>query len=227
MAVERPSLSIEDVFRAVVDKQVSPENVAVMKELLAMSAERKFAEAFAGLQSELPVIVATTIIPNRGKYERYEDILKVVQPLMTKYAFTVSFSQDYADNPVRIIETCHLTHGGFTQSNKFAVRCGRADTETQADCKAATTAKRNAFCNAINVIIRQDMLNSDDDATILGDPNAKVTAKQAEEIEHRAKMVNAKIPDLLKFAGAATFADIPARRYDEIDTLLTRKEKGR
>ena len=48
------------------------------------------------------------------------------------------------------LETCHLKHvGGHTQSNSFAVRSSGRPTRTRKlICKAATTAKRNALCNA-------------------------------------------------------------------------------
>ncbi len=58
MAVQRhdagPKLSIEQAFQAVTSGNLKSEDVAVMKELLAMDAERKFTAAFVALQSELP-----------------------------------------------------------------------------------------------------------------------------------------------------------------------------
>lgn len=216
------ALNIQDVFQAVMKTDVSSEKVAVMKELLAMSAERQFAQAFVGLQSELPVIVATTIIPNRGKYEKYEDISRVVSPLLTKYAFTVSFSQDFKDNPTRIIETCHLMHGGHTRSNSFAVRCGKADTETQADCKAATTAKRNAFCNALNITIRQDVFTEENDPMSEGE---KISSKQAEEIRIRVKNAGRREDKFLEWVGAKSFEEILTGRLPEIEEFLQKAER--
>lgn len=227
VAARSPGLSVEQVFQAIIDKQVSLENVEVMKQLLAISAEQKFAAAFVELQGDLPTIVATSSIPNRGKYEKFEDVMKQIQPALSKHGFTVSFSQDFRDNPTRIIVSCNLTHGGFTRSNSFAVRAGgKSDSETQADCKAATTAKRNALCQSLNIVIRQDCLNDEDDAGIEGDPNAFVKPEQADSIEHRAKMVNANIPALLEFAKAKSFATIPANKYDELDMMLRRKEQS-
>lgn len=204
---------------------IKAEHVAVMKELLAMDAERQFNVAFVALQGDMPTIVAKTVIPNRGKYERFEDLMEVIGPLLTKHGFTVSFSQDFKEN--RILETCTLSHAaGHSRANTFAVRTGgRSDSDTQADCKAATTAKRNALCNALNVVIRQDCLNEESDATIEGDPNAKLTAEQAFEIERRAKETNSNVAALLAFCKAKSFSEIPANRYDEIDALLRRKEK--
>ncbi len=219
------SMSLESAFRAVTAGTIKTEHVAVMKELLAMDAERRFNAAFVALQSDLPTIVATTVITNRGKYEKFEDIMRVVGPLLTKHGFTVSFSQDFKEN--RIVETCTLSHcAGHSRPNSFAVRTGRADSDTQADCKASTTAKRNALCNALNIVIRQDVLNEENDASMEGDPNSFITAEQAFELERRSNEVNANIGALLNFANASTFAKIPANRYDELDQLLRRKERG-
>lgn len=213
-------LSIEQVFRAVIEKQVSPENIAVMKELLAMAAERKFAAAFVALQSDLPVIVASTVIPNRGKYEKFEDVMSVIGPLLTRHGFTVSFSMDFKEN--RILETCHLTHGGHTRSNSFAVRSGKADSETQSDCKAATTAKRNALLNALNIVIRQDCLSDESDVRNEGAP---ITREQAEELAHRVAMTNSNKEAFLKFAGAKDFASIMDSKYSILDSFLAKKER--
>ena len=196
-----------------------------MKELLAMDAEQRFANAFVALQSELPVIVATSEIPNRGKYERFEDVMRQVQPFLTKHGFTVSFSQDTKDN--RIMVVCHLTHGRHTRSNPFAVRAGgKSDSETQADCKAATTAKRNALLQALNIVIRQDIFQDEDnDASLEGNPDSKITLAQADELEHRLKMVNGNVPAFLEFAKSKSFREIQVSRYAELDEMLSRKER--
>jgi len=229
----RSAPTVGDMLQAVIEKGVSGENVAALEKLVtlyehmeARNAEKQFNSAFVALQSEMPAIVATTVIPNRGKYEKFEDVMKVVGPLLAAHGFSVSFSMDFKDN--RILETCHLKHeGGHSQSNSFAVRVGKADTETQADCKAATTAKRNALLNALNIVIRQDCLTEESDASIEGDPNAKVTEEQAKSLEIRVAKTNSNVDAFLKFAGVGQFYDIRASRYAELDALLTRKEKSK
>jgi len=217
-------ISIEQAFQAAASKSLDKESLQVMKELLAMDSARQFNTAFVALQGDMPVIVAKTTIPNRGKYEKFEDLMTVVGPLLTKHGFTVSFSQDFKDN--RILEICTLSHcGGHSRANSFAVRAGRADTDTQADCKAATTAKRNALCNALNIVIRQDCLNEENDAGIEGDPNAFITPAQAEELERRVKETNSNVEAFLKVGRARSFAEIPASRYEDLDLGLRRKER--
>lgn len=216
-------LSIEQAFQAVTSGTVKAEHIAVMKELLAMDAERKFNSAFVALQADMPVIVATSVIPNRGKYAKFEDIMATISSLLTRHGFTVSFSQDFKEN--RILEICTLSHAaGHSRSNSFAVRAGgRADSDTQADCKASTTAKRNALCNALNIVIRQDCLTAEEDAAIEG---AFVTEDIAFELERRVKETNSDVASFLKFAGAKKFSEISASRYDDLDAMLTRKAKA-
>jgi len=231
MAVQQTP-NVADMLQAVIKGGVSNENVAALEKLVSLyermqdrDAEKAFAAAFVALQSDMPQITAKTVIQNRGKYEKFEDLMLVIGPLLTRHGFTVSFSQDFKDS--RILETCTLTHaGGHSRANSFAVRSGKADSDTQADCKAATTAKRNALCNALNIVIRQDILNSEHDARIEGDPNEKVTMVQADELERRVSETNSNRAAFLLRAKAKSFADIAASMYAEMDELLAKKEKA-
>ena len=118
---------------------------------------------------------------------------------------------------------------GHAERNTYAVRVGgKSDSETQADCKASTTAKRNALLQALNIVVRQDVFQDEEnDATLEGDPNAKVTPEQAESLRHRVGMLAdlVNMPAFWKFTGAEKFADIPASKYDEVDQMISRKER--
>ena len=224
IAVSAPQeMNLAAITDKILSGDLNAEKLGLIERLVAMSAERQFAAAFNALQIELPTITASTPIKNRGKYEKYEDIMRQVGPLLNKHGFTVSFSMDCDAN--RILETCHLTHmGGHTRTNSFAVRAGRqADNDTQADCMAATTAKRNALCNALNIVIRQDCLTAEHDAAIEG---GCITQAQADELEHRLKMVNGDVAKFLAVAGAKKFAEIRAGKYATLDSMLKKKEQG-
>jgi hypothetical protein len=211
-----------DMLQAVIQKGVTAENVEVFQKLWALHAEREFAAAFVKFQSELPLITASTVIPNRGKYEKYEDLMKVVGPILTRNGFSVSYDQENKDG--RVTEIVHLTHvGGFTRTNNFAVRTGRkADSEAQADCMASTTAKRNALCNALNIVIQQDCLDSDHDATIEG---GKISEQQAESLRQRVMATASDEAAFLKLAGAREYKDIRVAFYQMLDLCLKRREK--
>lgn len=234
LAPEQSSLvaappSVADMIQSVIKTGITADSVGVMERLVGLyermetkNAEKVFNAAFVALQSDLPVIVATTIIPNRGKYERFEDVMRQIGPLLVKHGFTVSFSMESKDN--RIIETCTLKHtGGHSQSNSFTVRVGgKADSETQADCKAATTAKRNALLNCLNIVIRQDAFSEEEDMTQDGAP---ISWEQVAYLKEKVKEVGADEAAFLKFAGVHDYPEIGTARYDSLVAALAKKAR--
>jgi hypothetical protein len=222
---------VAKLLEAVINKGVTSENVGALEKLVGLyermqdkDAERQFNSAFVALQAELPVIVASTIIPNRGKYERFEDVMRQIGPALIKNGFSVSFSMDFKET--RVVETCHLMHvGGHSKSNSFAVRSGRADTETQADCKAATTAKRNALLNCLNIVIRQDALLDEDnrDAAIEG---AEISGDQAQYLKELLAETKSDTGKFLAMAGVDSVEKITSGSYDVLVRALLMKRKS-
>lgn len=219
--------NVPGMIQAIIDRGITSDSVGVMERLVelhekmeARNAEKEFNAAFVALQKDLPVIVASTVIPNRGKYERFEDVMHVVGPLLVKHGFSISFTMDFKEN--RVLETCHLRHiAGHSQSNSFAVRTGKADTETQSDCKAATTAKRNALLNCLNIVIRQDVMQDEEnDASLEG---KRVSFEQAQYLREQVKETRSDEESFLSFAGAADYDQILASRYDQLVAALERK----
>jgi hypothetical protein len=217
------------MLQAAFEKGVTSENMAVVEKMMDLferqqkfDAEKEFNRSFVALQADLPIIVATSVIPNRGKYERFEDVMRVVGPLLVKHGFTVSFSMDFRDG--RILETCTLKHvAGHSQSNSFAVRPGRADSDTQADCKAATTAKRNALLNCLNIVIRQDaLLNEDQDASLEG---ATISPDKVAYLRERVAETNSDPVKFLALAGVSKFEDIRTGSYDVLVRALAAKSR--
>lgn len=218
------------MLQTVIDRGVTAENVTALEQLVglyerleAKNAEKAFNAAFVALQNELPVIVAQSVIPNRGKYERFEDVMHVVKPLLIKNGFSVSFEQLADDKRIKV--TCHLRHvGGHSQSTPFAVRLGgKADSDTQADCKASTTAKRNALLQALNIVIRQDCLQDEDDAH--NESSEFITQQEADELRDWVNQTDSDPIAFLEYAGATKFEDIRASRLEDLKKALRKKSK--
>lgn len=223
--------SVGEMLSAVIEKGVTSENVAAIEKLVGLyermelrDAEKQFAAAFVALQADLPVIVASSVIPNRGKYERFEDVMRVVGPLLVKHGFTVSFSMDFREG--RVLETCKLSHvAGHSQSNSFAVRTGKADSDTQADCKAATTAKRNALLNCLNIVIRQDMLTDEDnDASLEGEV---ISPDKVQYLREQVAETKSDAAKFLALAGVSSFEEIRTGAYDVLVRALAAKARAK
>lgn len=223
--------SVGAMLQAVIDKGISTENVGALEKLVDLyermeirNAEKAFNSAFVALQQDLPTIVAESVIPNRGKYQRYEDLMRDVGPLLVRHGFSTSFTQDYKEN--RVTVTCHLRHvEGHSEANAFSVRVsGKADSETQADSKASTTARRNAFIQSLNLVIRQDaLLDEDQDASIEG---AFLKVEQVLYLKELVKSTASDEKAFLAFAGASKYEEITVARYDRLVAALHKKASG-
>lgn len=236
--VERPMPSALDMIQSVIDKGVTSENVSALRELVALKrdmdadkAKREFAESFIALQADMPKVKATKIIPDRNggmrsSFAPFEEIDGQAREICRRHGFTYSFSEG-AFQQGKITKICTLMHkGGHERSNPYSVRIGQGPpgcSESQADGSAHSYAKRGALCDALNIVVT----GIDNDAKLEGDLNTPVSVAVAEELERRCLDTKSDVKAFLKFAGAAHFSEIPASKYDMLDQMLTRKERGR
>ena len=223
---QAPQLSIQAAFSAIISGDLSHEKLEIIQKLLAMDAEKQFIQAYNRMLGKIPIIEAKSVIPNRGKYAKFEHIMEVVLPILKAEGFALSFTSDMLDgNPPKIKATCTISHvGGHSRSGSFTCRVGgRSDSDTQSDCKAATTAKRNAMNQLLNIVITQDVLTDEHDAGMESE-NYIDTAKAA-EFEERLLACGADLDAFLKWVNAPNFARLPANKLADIEGMIRRKEK--
>lgn len=228
-----PEPSASQILAAVVSGGVTKENVSVVAEIIKMQREiraeeaaRDFATALAGLQGEMPAVVAEKPVMNaedkgggvRYVFAPFEDIMKQLRPFLLKYGFTVRFTQKLTETTM--VAVCKLTHtSGHSEENEFAIRRGKGppgSSEAQADGSNSTYAKRYALCNALNIVITKD-----DDAGARG---ASITAEQAADLRRRVVTTKANQDKFLEAAGAETFETIPETKLAELQGILDRRE---
>lgn len=228
---DQESPNIGAMLSKVLDSGVTSESADTLEKMLSLyervqakDAEKQFNTSFSALQNETPEIVASSIIPNRGKYERFEDVMHVLKPLLFKHGFTISFTQEADEKRIRV--TCKLAHvGGHAQCNTFGVRLGgKADSEVQSDCKASTTAKRNALLQALNIVVRQDCMQDEDDPHNEPEAAGFITEKEADELRDWLEAVDGDREEFLKYAKADTFFTIQASMLPRLHESLRRKE---
>lgn len=225
--------SPDQMLWAIVKGGVTAENVGAFEQLVKLSEhmeDRKAAKSASRclreLQADAKHIAATKAVPDKQgnvkyRYAPYEEIMAQAQPLLTKHGFSARFSQKMEAD--RVTVTCVLMHDdGHSFTNDFTVRVGSGPPNAsapQADAGAGTTAQREAFCDALNIVRSHDA-----DARLEGSPEA-ITPEQAADLERRVIQTNSDRAAFLKFAGAASFAEVKAGSYDKLDGLLARKER--
>jgi ERF superfamily len=223
-----------ELMQAVINKGITPENVAVLEKLIGLhermelrDAEKAFNGAFVALQKDMPAIKASEAVPDKNgnvKYHfaPYEAIMEEVKPLLQKHGFTVSFSMDFREG--RIIQSCTLSHlGGHSRTNQFMARVGNGppgSSEAQADGAASTYAKRFALCNALNIVCDYDTDGAGQDARNEGAP---ISWDQVEYLREQVRETKSDEAAFLRFAGVNKYAEIGTARYPQLVAALQKK----
>lgn len=225
---------IAAMLQTIIQGNITSDTAATMEKLTELylkveadNARKAFASAKIQLQSEMPRVFASRIIPdNNGKtrsvFAAYEDIMKVVQPMLVKHGFSVSFTSriDDSGKAERLCVLCKLSHcDGHSETNEFAVRVSKPPgaSEAQGDGSTHSYAKRYALCDALNITI-----DKDNDARIEGD---YITPDEARELEERVMRCKSDPVKFLKFAMAESFATIRAERLRFLHDMLDQKER--
>jgi hypothetical protein len=241
--VERKEPSVAMMLQKVIDGGITADNVSALESLVglydrmqAKQAEKDFAAALTELQGETIRVQATKAVDVKNGIPRYtfapyEEIMRTVQPMLTRQGFSVTF--DTKIDGDRLYSVCTLTHkSGHSRSNQFAVRFGKppGSSDAQGDMSTKSYAKRGALCDALNISI-----DHDDDARMIGKPIGKAIA---EDLLNRVKLTGSDMISFLKFAGVTLppkveienydpiefFEQISDDRFDSLDQILKRKE---
>lgn len=221
------------MLNAVVEKGVTAENVAAMKELVGLyermedrGAKQAFTAAMTAMQAEMPSVIAKSVVKNndgtaRYSFANYETIMGTIEPVLTRHGFSVSFS--IRSEETRLCAVCKITHaGGHSETNEFAVRIGKGPpgcSEAQADGAARSYARRGALCDALNIVVDRD-----DDARNLG---AVITPEQSKNLAERVRACGIDEQKLLNYAAAENFDSIRATKYAAVDAEIRKREQAK
>lgn len=100
------------------------EIIGLGRSLRADQAKAEFWAAFAAMQEKLPVISKKGEILDRSgkvqsKFSRYEDIQRIVKPILREFGFTVSHKQTPDTAKEMVIVTDLVHRGGHVESSTF------------------------------------------------------------------------------------------------------------
>jgi hypothetical protein len=165
---------------------------------------------------------------NNGKvayrYCSERELSAGLEPVLFRHGFAMLFGQRDADGKT-VAEITLIHKDGHQEVREFSVRSGSTNAmkdATAADTGATTSAWRHLVIKMFGLKSR---ICESDDARNLGDLATKVKPDVAEELEHRAQLCNIA-PAILKYVGAATFADIPVLMVPVAERMLSAKEKA-
>lgn len=225
--------SVLEIIREMVNRPGVTENVAALKEMVALqermedrNAKKAFVAALQRFQAAVKHVQVTRIVPTKVggikyKYAPIEDIQREIEGPQQANGFTITFSQRLGPGIVTAI--CRLTHiSGHSESNEYTVRAGKGPhdgTERDADVAASTVAQREALCDALNIVRDREQT---EDARNLG---SKITADQADDLRRRVRDSKSDEVAFLKLAEAGNFEDIMSVKLEILDQLLSKRER--
>ena len=239
MPLAKPPLTSLEILDAAVRGGVTSENVAVVREIIAMRREEvkeqnkaKFNRAFFELKVEISKMdfYADKAALNSSKVVAYtycseKELASKLDPVLLRHGFTMLFGQrDDAGKTAAIITLIH--EDGHEETREYSVRSGNTNAmkdATAADTGATTSAWRHLVIKMFGLKSR---IREEDDARNLGDINTKITPDQAAELEIRLANVHKPAKQFLDWVGYPTFSDIPSGCLVMCQNTLIRYERG-
>lgn len=232
----RAEPSVAQMLQTILERPDALQNVEVLERVVALyerqelrNAEKAFANAFAGLQSEIPNIVALRVVPDKHGNQKYvyapfEAIMDQLKPKLHKHGFTVTFSSEIKDD--RVTQTCTVQHiEGAKRVNHSTARIGSGPpgaSPTQADGAASTYAKRFALGDAFNIIVDRDNDGRPADVRNEGD---FITLDKADYLKEQVREVKFNEATFFKLAGCSNYEEITEGKYAVLINALEMKRR--
>lgn len=243
-AVERAQPTSLSILEAAISGGVTSENVAVVKELMAMRREElaaqnktSFNRDFFELKREisgLNLYADKEAKNDSGKvmycYCSESELSDKLEPVLKRHNFAMLFSQDRSEDTVTAIVTL-IHRDGHEHLSRFTVRVGatnRAKDATAADAGSTTSAWRHLVMKLFGLKSR---ISEENDPRNLGE---HITEGQAADLERRVLATASDEVAFLRFAGlkiapgekATTehYRSILSNKLAVLDDNLRRKE---
>lgn len=225
------------VLEAAVKGGINSDNVAVVKEILAMCRQQReedakaaFGRAFFAMKKEMPTIYADKEVRTKSGALAFEycspnEIQDAIDPVMKRHGFCTMTGQQ-KDERGFITASVTLYHeSGHSETRSFTVRPGSGNalmSEAQCDAAATTSAERHALIKMLGLRTRVRPADDGDDARNVGEA---ITPSQAADLRAMCDETNTDHAKFLKLAGAETFETISTSRLSDLTATLERRRK--
>ncbi len=190
------------------------------KEVMADQARITFNEDFAQMQAELPVIMQSGEIRHGdkliSKYAKYEDIMRSIQPVMSRWGFSVSFAVVSEQNQMVIRATLgHRAGHELQTSMTLPFDTSGAKNNVQSIGSTISYGKRYTLNALINIVTEGE----DTDGEGL---HVKIDEEAASDIENLLKQSGKHKGKTFHYltqkygVNIAKFSDIPEDKIEDV-----------
>lgn len=234
--LEPVSISPINILEAAVRGGINSENVAVVKEIVAMCREQRaedakaaFARAFFAMKKEMPIIYADKEVKTKSGHLAFEycspqEIQNVIDPVMKRNGFCTMTGQEKDDKGFITASVTLYHEAGHSETRSFTVRPGSGNalmSEAQCDAAATTSAERHALIKMLGLRTR---LRPEDDPHNEG---GFISQAQADTLRDLVEQTGSDTAKFLAYASAKTFEEIHEARFEQLEKTLVAKLKAK
>jgi len=187
-------------------------------------AGKRYAEALAAFQAECQPIHKRREASFNGRlaytFASLDDIMVVIQPLLTKHGLAIGFSAGVNDAGA-LVAQCRVRCGTHVEVTDITlpVPAEMKVNATQKMGAALSYAKRYALCAALNITVTDE----DNDGNGLIETVTEEEAIQLQDIASECpKGTRARC---LAWLGVSSFYECPAAKFYEVRDMLKRKQQ--
>jgi hypothetical protein len=230
------SATVFSLLQSVLTNPAStPETIERMMALYERSelekARKAYYAAFSEMQPELPIIERKGKFEAQGrkvpKYAQWEDVVELIQPVLKKFGFALSFNPSVREGLVSV--RCKLSHkdGYAEETDAFEMSPDLTGDKnpSQALGSATSYGKRYTAFAKLNIISRDPADGKDDDATAAHVAMETISEEQIAALKVLMTETDTKEDVFLKrVAKTDGLGDILVCRYDDLVRQLEVKK---
>jgi len=227
--MDRENAIINVIARAASDPKTDVDKLerllAMQERVLEREAERAFNAAMREAQEEMgPVLKNRKNPETHSTYADLEQISRLMDPIIYKHGFSMSFGTADCPYPNHYRVTCSVSHtGGFSKDYQADVPIdnkGPKGSQNKTDTHGFGSAL--SYGRRYLKLLIFDIATTDDDGRGAGN-GEPVNAEQIKVLNGLCDAVGADKIKLCKHLKVDSLKDLPALRYNDTIHLLTQK----
>lgn len=226
---DREATIINVIARAAADPNTDVDKLerllAMQERVLERAAEQSFNEAMLSAQDEMRPVLKNKVNPEtHSKYANLEQVSNVVDPILRKNGFSLSFGTADCPYPAHYRVTCDVSHiGGFTKHYQADVPVDNTGPKGSQN-KTMT----HGFGSALSYgrrylkLLICDIATTDDDGRSAGN-GGPISKEQCQTLNGLADAVGADKIKLCQYMKVDALSELPVFSYDSAVAILTQK----
>lgn len=218
-----------EVINSAIQSNMAPESLEKLMDLQerfeANNAKKSFNASLVKAQREMPTVYkGRSNAGTRSSYASFDDIMRVVRPVLDTHGLALSFSQSETETTMTVICTImhvdgHSSDTPFTLPKDEVIKSAAGKSVTnlaQAQGSANSYAKRYCLCNALNIVLG----DQDDDAQAQNVPLKCISPAQVRELEKLITDTGVELDKFLEHYRSGSLEEFPLVRFEKAKSLL-------